>query len=68
MKLHAALVLNITYGAIYELRRDTAQWTWQGFQRQSEREKSLYIEVKLRKKYTYNGTSLRHKSKLFQIT
>ena len=34
MKLHAALVLNMTY----EPRGDTllAQWTWQGFQRQSE--------------------------------
>ena len=27
VKLHAALVLNITYRAIYEPRRDT--WTWQ---------------------------------------
>ena len=38
VKLHAALVLNMTYWVIYEPRRGTllAQWTWQGFQRQSE--------------------------------
>ena len=40
VKLHVALVLNITYWAIYEPRRDAkgciAQRTWQGFQRQSE--------------------------------
>ena len=55
VKLHAALVLNITYWAIYEPRRD------KGFQQQSEliflsppatrREKSPCIEVKLRKNY-----------------
>ena len=64
VKLHAAaLVLNITFWAIYEPRRDgyIAQWMWQGFQRQSElnyfslpatrREKSLCIEAKLRRNY-----------------
>ena len=62
VKLHAALVLNITFWAIYEPRRDyIAQWTCQGFQLQSElnvfsppatpREKSLCIEAKLRRNY-----------------
>ena len=62
VKLHAALVLNITFWAIYEPRKGyIAQWMWQGFQRQSElnyfslpatrREKSLCIEAKLRRNY-----------------
>ena len=58
VKLHAALVLNITFWAI---KGYIAQWMWQGFQRQSElnyfslpatrREKSLCIEAKLRRNY-----------------
>ena len=63
MKLHAALVLNITFWAIYEPRRDTKRsGCSKGFNDRvslitdfslpaTRREKSLCIEAKLRRNY-----------------
>ena len=79
VKLHAALVLNITYWAIYEPRRDTQHsGRGKGFNdRVSLNMLKFFIsasnpgarkitcdEAKLRR--NYNWTSLRHKTKLFQ--